>query len=173
MRRLFSPTRPHRWIVAGLLVVLMGSKLDRLSPDERAHWRALRVFVEERDQKRWLKLKTEEERDAWLKERGLWDRYYENDPATRELILAGDVQLGWDRYQLYMAWGQPSQKMRMTGRSAVRSERLVYRFEVDEEGFASPLVGTKVNHRAVDRYQMNVILDDDVITQILELDHWD
>ncbi len=173
MRRSFPHRRSHRWLVAGLLVVLLGGKLDRLSSDERAHWRALRVFVEDRDQKRWLKLKTEEERNDWLKEQGLWDRYYSNDPATREQILAGDVRLGWDRYQLYMAWGQPSQRMRMTGRSAVRSERLIYRFEVDEEGYASPLVGTKVDHRAVDRYQINVIIDDDTITKIHEIDDWD
>ena len=165
--------RPRGWILAPLLLVLFAGKLDKMSSEERAHWRALRVFVEERDQRQWLRLKTEEERNAWLQEYGLWDKFYQHDPATRERIVAGDVGLGWDREMLYMAWGAPFQKLRLTGRNASRSEKLIYRFEVDRDGFASPLVGDKLDHRAVDRYQINVIVDDDVITEIVEKDDWE
>ena len=163
----------HRLILASLLVVLLAGKLDRMSTDERAHWRALRVFVEDKDQKQWLRLKTKEERDAWLKERGLWDRFYTHEDYVRDQIVAGDVRPGWSRDMLYMAWGRPTQRLRLTGRSASRSEQLIYRFEVDADGYASPLVGRKTDHKAVDRYQVNVIVDDDRVAELVELDAWE
>ena len=156
-----------------MLIFLTAGKLDKMSTEERAHWRALRVFVEEKDQKKWLRLKTEEQRNEWLKERGLWDRFYEHDEVVREQIVAGDVRLGWDRMMLYMAWGAPSEKLKLTGRAASRSERLVYRFEVDKDGFASPLTGRNPDYKAVDRYQVNVILDDNVIADMMRLEDWD
>ena len=160
-------------MLAALLAFLVAGKLDKMSGEERAHWRALRVFVEKKDQKKWLKLKTQEQRDAWLQERDLWDRFYEHEPFVREQIVAGDVKLGWDREMLYMAWGAPSQRLKLTGRAAARSERLIYRFEVDGEGFASVLTDGKPDYKAVDRYQVNVILDDNVITDMMRLEDWE
>ena len=157
----------------GLIVVLMGGKLDRLSPDERAHWRALRIFVEKRDQKRWLKLKTEEERNAWLQEQGLWDRFYQHNASVRDQIVAGDVRLGWSRQMLYMAWGIPTEKLRLAGRNASRSEMLVYQFEVDPDNFITVRKASDPpNHRSVDRYQVNVAVDDDVVAKLIELNDW-
>ena len=167
-------TRPimRHVALASLVLLLMGAKLKKLSDTEREHWRALRVFVEKKDQKRWLRLKSEEARNAWLKERGLWDKFYEHEDYVRDQIVSGDVRLGWDRDMLYMAWGAPTQKMRLTGRNASRSERLVYRFEVDSEGFATVLRGKNPDYKAVDRYQVNVIVDDDTVAELQELDEW-
>ncbi|MBX2798808.1 MAG: hypothetical protein KTR31_14125 [Myxococcales bacterium] len=162
-----------QWLVPAMLLILVGGKLDRMSPEERAHWRALRVFVEDKEQRKWLRLKTEEQRNEWLKERGLWDKFYANDDMTRDQIVSGDVRLGWSRDMLFMSWGPPFQKLRLTGRAASRSEKFIYRFEVDREGFATSLVGDKTDHRAVDRYQVNVTLDDDVVAEIVELETWE
>lgn len=165
--------RRHGALLLGLLVLLMGSKLGRLSDAELDHWRALRVFMDDAEQKAWLKNKTEEERNAWLKEHELWDRFYSHDAGVRDQIVAGDVRLGWSRDMVYMAWGAPFQKMRLTGRPAARSEKLIYRFEVDKDGFASPLVGKKIDHKAVDRYQVELVLDDDVLAEMVEKEDWE
>lgn len=150
----------------------LASKLDKLSDTERVHWRALRVFVDKDEQKHWLKLKTEEERSQWLKERGYWDRFYRYPDHVRDQIVAGDVKKGWDRNKLYMAWGQPSERLRLTGRPATRSERLIYRFEVDKDGFATVVVDRRPDYKAVERYQVDVVVDDDVITELTRLDAW-
>ena len=165
--------RRHGALLLGLLVMLMGSKLGRLSDAEREHWRALRALMTEEQQKAWLKNKTEEERNAWLEEHDLWDTFYSHDATVREQIVRGDVRLGWSRNMVYMAWGAPFQKMRLTGRNAARSEKLIYRFEVDKDGFATPLVGKHVDHKAVDRYQVELVLDDDVLTEMVEKDDWE
>jgi len=150
----------------------VAGKLDRLSDTERVHWRALRVFVDKDEQKTWLKLKTEEERNAWLKERGYWEKFYQYPENVRKQIVAGDVKKGWNREKLYMAWGQPSERRRLTGRAASRSERLIYRFEVDKKGFVTVVVDRRPDYKAVDRYQVDVVVDDDVITELHRRDDW-
>jgi hypothetical protein len=165
--------RRHGALLFGLLFLLMGAKLGRLSDAEREHWRALRIFMSDAEQKAWLKNKTEEERNTWLQDKGLWDRFYGLDPSVRDQVLAGDVRLGWPRDRVYMAWGAPFQKMRLTGRNAARSEKLIYRFEVDKDGFATPLVGKQIDHKAVDRYQIELVMDDDVLTEMVEKDDWE
>jgi hypothetical protein len=154
-------------------LLLTGGKWGRLSDAEKDHFRALKIFMDEGEQKAFLKLKTQEERDAWLKEHELWDKFYGHDPATREQIVAGDVRLGWSTEMVYMAWGTPFQKQRLTGRPAARSEKLVYRFEVDKDGFATPLVGKKIDYKAVDRYQVELVTDDDTVSEMVEKDDWE
>lgn len=165
--------RLHAVFLLSLLWFGAASKLDRLTDAEQDHYRALRIFMEEKDQKAWLKLKTEEERNAWLQEQKLWDRFYSLTPEQREMVVAGEVKRGFSRDMVYMAWGNPFQKQRLTGREAERSEMLVYRFEVDKDGYASPMVGKKPDYKAVDRYQVEVLVDDDVVAEIIEKDDWE
>jgi hypothetical protein len=160
------------WMVPAVLL-LLGGKLDRLSDAEQSHYRALRIFLDEKEQKEWLKLKTEDERNAWLVEHNLWDKFYSHDEATRQQIIEGDVELGWSRDMVYMAWGAPFQKQRLTGRQATRSEALVYRFEVDKKGYASPVVGAKVDYKAVDRYEVRLVIDDDIVAEMDEHPGWE
>lgn len=161
---------------ACLLLIAMftsGSKLSRLSEAEYAHYRALRVFMEEQDRKAWLKLKTTEERDQWLKDAGLWDKFYSYPPEMRAKIVEGDVKMGWSREMVYMAWGQPFEKMRLTGRDASRSELFVYRFEIDKDGVATPLVGKRTDYKAVGQHQTELVLDDDFVVEMKEKDRWE
>lgn len=161
-------------MTAALLVpaLAFGAKFDKLDTDEQKHFRALEVFMDKDDVKAFFKLKERAERDAFLKELGLWDRFYGSDPEVRDMIVASEVRLGFSRDELYMAWAAPFSKQRLTGRPAERSERLVYRFEVDKDGYATPL-GKNRDYKAVDRYQVEVIIDDDIVTEMKEKATWD
>ena len=164
--------RRHTLVLLASLAVLTAGKFEKLEPAEQDHFRALQVFMDKDEVKAFYKGKTPEERNAWLKEHGLWERFYQYDEADRRRIVEGDVQIGDDLDQLVMAWGAPYIKNRLTGRNASRSERYVYRFEVDKEGFATPL-GRKTDYKAVDRYQVEVIVDDNVVTELKEKSTWD
>src|SRR5688572_28141925 len=94
-------------MVACLALALVGGKLGRLSQAELDHYRALRVFMTDDDEKAWLKLKTTEERDQWLKDHKLWDRFYSLPPEVREQIVGGKVERGYTRDMVYMTWGPP------------------------------------------------------------------
>lgn len=161
-------------LTAALLVpaVAFGGKFEKLEPEEQQHFRALEVFMDKDDVKAFFKLKERSERDAYLKELGLWDRFYAYPAEERAMIVASDVRLGFTRDQLYMAWAAPFSKQRLTGRPAERSERMVYRFEVDKDGYATPL-GKNRDYKAVDRYQVEVIVDDDIVTEMKEKATWD
>lgn len=160
-----------------LLVLLLSfpaaaGKLSRLTEAELDHYRALRVFMEEGEEKAWLKLKTTEERDAWLHEHGLWDKFYALPSEVRDQIVSGKVERGYTREMVYMTWGAPFQKNRLTGRPASRSELLVYRFEVDKDGFANPIATKRGDYKAEGHYQMELIVDDDVVTEMTKQDGW-
>ena len=71
-----------------LLLSTMASKLDRLEADERARFESLSVYMSDDQEKAYLKLKTRELRDAWLKSEKLWDRWYKFEDDMREAILA-------------------------------------------------------------------------------------
>jgi hypothetical protein len=161
-------------VLAVVALANVGSKISRLTDDEYAEYRALRVFMTEDEEKEWLKLKTGEERTAWLKDHKLYDKYWTLPEEQRKQILAGDVENGWSREMVYMAWGPPFQKQRLTGRPAGRSELLVYRFEIDKDGSATPLYNTKhTDYQAVRQHQTELYVDDDVVTEMVEKDKWE
>jgi hypothetical protein len=164
--------RSHLLILGALAWLTAGNKLDRLTDAEYSHYRALRVYMDDKERKDFLKLKTTEERDQWLKDAGLWDKFYQHPDHIRQLIVEGDVQTGWTRDMVYMAWGAPFQKQRLTGRPAGRSELLVYRFEIDKDGVATPLVGKKTDYKAVGHKQIELILDDDIVTEMEDKGDW-
>lgn len=148
--------------------------LKRLSEVEKDHYQAVKVFMGDKEKRKWLKLKTREERDAWLKHRKLWDRFYQFDEDIRKKIVDGEVEIGWKQDAVLMAWGMPHQRKRMTGRPAVRSEMFVYRFEVDFEGYVTVWKPkSKTAHRAMKLYQVDAVLDDERVTELRRKDKWD
>ena len=161
----------------GLLVLGSGSKLSRLSTVEREHYEALRVWMSDKEEKAYLKLKTEDLRNAWLHENGqppFWERFYKFEESMRDAILGGEVAVKWPYDAVLMSWGTPHQRMRLTGRQAIRSQLFVYRFEVMEDG--SVLVWTpksKATYKAVDKYRMEIYVDDNVVTEIVRKQGWD
>jgi len=159
-----------------ILVLVMSacswkSRVKYLSDTEFDHYYALRVYMDDGQKKTYLKMKTEEERNAYLQKLGLWDRFYKYEPHIRELIVSGDVQVGWTKDMLYMSWGAPYDLRKLPGRKAERSELMVYRFEEQPDG--SILVwqkGSRTEYKAVRLFSREVILDDDVIAEITDRD---
>ena len=161
-------------VLLGVLLLGSGSKTKKLTDTEKDHYQALRVWMDKADKKSYFKLKTEEERNQWLQDKGLWDRFYQYPDYQREKILYGDVELGWGRDMVYMSWGQPYQKHRLTGRPAQRSELLVYRFEVAADGSVMPWIpDSKATYKAVDKYQLEVYIDDEMVTEMVQKDDWE
>ena len=156
-----------------LLVFGMGNrKLKRLSADERAHFEALDVFMDDDAEKAFLKLKTEEERNAFLKQAGLWERYYQYDAERRAEIAAGDVKVGWTDDQVYMAWDAPHDRGRgVRSRAAGRTETLVYNFLLTAD---KQIVlwerGSKYEPSARAKFRLVLTAVDGVITQMEKQD---
>ena len=82
-------------ILLGALLLSSGSKVKKLTDTEKDHYQALRVWMDKYDKKAFFKLKTEEERNQWLQDKGLWDRFYDYPDWQREKILYGEVDMGW------------------------------------------------------------------------------
>ncbi|MDP6931755.1 MAG: hypothetical protein QGG40_02520 [Myxococcota bacterium] len=160
-----------------LLCVLTGcswkGKIKNLSDTEFDHYSALKVYMDgespwsEPSRKTYLKLKTQEERDTYLKEYKLWDRFYKYEPHIQELIVSYQVQAGWTKDMVEMSWGIPYDKRKLVGRQAVRSELWVYRFEEHENGdlfIWEP--NSKSAYKAIRFLEQEVIMDDDVVIDI-------
>ncbi len=167
--------RQLAWVLClGLVLGACGGKIKRLEQAERDHYYALRVYMDADQQKAYLKLKTRDERDALLASLGLWDRFYKYDAYVRDLIVAGEVAEGWAEDQVMMSWGAPFQRRRMTSRPAQRSELLVYRFEVDKDGVVRVFVpNSKTAYKMVDRYQVELYVDDGRVTEVRRKDQWE
>lgn len=160
-------------VLAGALLLGSASKLKKLSDVERDHFQALQVWMSEDQTKAFFKLKTEEERNQYLKDQGLWARFYDYPEDLREKILLGEVSVGWTQDMVFMAFGKPFKRKRLTGRPAARSELFIYRMEVAEDGAVMPWIeGSKTTYKAVDTYEIHIYVDDERVTEIKQLDEW-
>lgn len=169
--------RALSWSLLGVLFFSCGSKFKRLDPEEQDHFTALKVYMSDQEEKLYLKEKTRDARDAWLRAHGhpvvYWDRFYQYDKDVRDLIIAGDVQVGWTQDQVWMAWGQPFERRRLTGRRSARSELFVYRFEMDKNGRVY-VWAPKSNetYKAVSFFQTELYIDDSIVTEMNRKDGW-
>lgn len=167
-------TRPLIALAALALTLPSGAhagKEKRLSDVEKDHYQALKVYMDKDMRKAYLKLKTEDARNAFLKKKGLWDRFYQYDERLREAILVGDVKVGWPEDAVFMAWGAPVKRFAQVDRPASLSEEFVYRFEVGPEG--GVLVWTsdsKTAHKASLLYQIQVTVDDGRVARMIRTD---
>jgi hypothetical protein len=160
-------------LFAGLVLSVGCNPIKRLSNTEWDHYRALRVYMTEVETKAFLKEKEEENRNAYLQELGLWDRFYKYPEDVREMILQGDVAPGWTKDKLLMAWGAPHDMQKLTGRDALRSERFIYRFEELEDGrLVIWRKGSKTAYKAVRLFQRHIVMDDDIVAKIYESGSW-
>jgi hypothetical protein len=160
-------------LALGLSLALSGcsykKRVKHLSDTEFTHWYALRVFMDAGERKTYLRLKTEEERNEWLKVNDYWDHFYQYEPHIRQLIVDGAVQPGWTKEMVYMSWGHPIDKRRLAGRKATRSEMLMYKFERHEDGEVMLWEsGSKTAYQAVGFFRREVILDDDVVAEVVD-----
>ena len=148
-------------------------RVKHLSDAEFSHYSALNVWMTEAEQKAYLKFKESPSRDAYLVELGLWDRYYKLSASQKAQLEIGEVELGWTRDMVLMAWGQPHDMQKLVGRDAKRSERLVYRFEMHEGGVVYVWrPEAKTDYKAMRLFRKDVILDDDLVKEINKHDRW-
>jgi hypothetical protein len=157
----------------------------RLSDTEQTHYRALEVYLDQPDASgerptderlAFLKLKTEDERNAWLKsfklpssggEGTLWEKFYKYEPHIRELIDRGEVQEGWTLDMVYMSWGRPMKREKPPACNASRCWRYIYRFEQLDDGTVQVWVdGSKDEYRAVSIYDREVEVGDNKVLSI-------
>ena len=149
--------------------------VKNLSDTEFDHYYAVRAFMDEEERKAFLKFKTEDERNQYLKEfmlpglppKSLWDTFYQYPDHIRTKIVEGGVQTGWTVDMLTMSWGRPMKSRKLAGRQAQRSLMFIYKFEQHPDG--SVLVwqpGSKTEYQATRTFLREVILDDDVIAEI-------
>jgi len=156
----------------------MAAKINKLDADEYTHFMALRVYMDPpnskgdrstADRKEFLKLKTRAERDQWLKDKGLWDKFYQYPPHIRQKIADGAVQVGWDKHMVYMSWGRPYKRQKVAGRTTYRAERFTYRFEVRKDGAHQVWVRNSKDTYAAQRlYIKELIVDDDKVAEMSE-----
>ncbi len=150
-----------------------GKKVKRLSDNEFDHYYALKPFMEDDQEKQYLKLKTEEERNAYLQEIGLWDRFYSLTPDERERVLTGKVELGWTKNMVLMAWGPPWDQAKLIGSNTYNAWRYVYRFEKQADGTALVYVpGSKTAYKAVELFSYELIMNDDRVVEINRYKGW-
>jgi hypothetical protein len=84
-----------------------------------------------------------------------------------------EVELGWTRDMVLMAWGQPHDMQKLLGRDARRSERLVYCFEMHEGGVVYVWrPEAKTDYKAMRLFRKDIILDDDIVKEINKHDRW-
>ena len=166
----------RHWILFISLLLLTGgmtAKEKRLTPREKQHYEALKVWMEPDEVKAYLKNKTPEARDQWLKDQKFWDRFYRYDKSMREAILAREVSVGWPYDAVYMALGRPHVRKRLAGRQASRSELLVYRIEVSKDGYHEVWTPkSKTTYKAIRKYRMEYIVDDGVVAKVSEVPGW-
>lgn len=166
-------------VVVGALTALTfgtAGKMDKLEAYERDHYGALVVWFqdEKKETKEWLKLKTNAERDQWLKDKGYWNHFYKYGDEEREEILGREPKIGWSQDMVYMAWGRPFRKVKSTKRTAGETHILTYRLQVTKDG--RHLVyrpKSKETYKSVRRYRAQITLDDRVVTDIKETDGWE
>lgn len=160
--------------LAALLLLPTAASADktkRLSAVEKDHYQALKVYMNKAQRKAYLKIKTEDGRNAALKKAGLWDRFYRYDEAVREDILQGDVKVGWEENAVFMAWGAPVKKLSVTGREASLSEELQYRFEVAPDGYVAVWTEkSKTEHKAAVLYKIQLTVDDGRVARMVRTD---
>lgn len=89
---------------AALLVAGCANSPDRLPELDRRFYYNLPSGA---DQQQFLKVKASE-RQAYLEERGLWDRWQALPASEREAASRGEVELGFHEFALFMAWGPPA-----------------------------------------------------------------
>lgn len=93
--------------LAALFALACAMNPERLPELDRRFYYNLETPEE---QKAFLDLK-DDERQAFLDDHGLWDKWTALPEAQRKRALAGDVELGDAEFAAFMAWGPPADTM--------------------------------------------------------------
>lgn len=90
-------------MVSSALVACANSP-DRLAPPYRQFYYNLPT---EQDKSDYLRLK-DADREPFLKQRGLWDKWSALPTNERKAAMIGEVKVGFKEFAAFMAWGPPA-----------------------------------------------------------------
>jgi hypothetical protein len=120
----------------------------------------------EDDREAFLRLK-DSERQAFLEQRGLWQRWTELSAEERDAVKTGDVQVGYKEFAAHMAWGPPAQ----TRQAEARGRNI--RVETYHRCTSGPRVGRYVQSNLDcdgTSAEVEIAVENGRVTQIKHLD---
>lgn len=114
------------------------------------------------DQRAFLKLE-ESQRQAYLQEKGLWDRWTALSSEERDAVKTGEIKVGYREFAALMAWGPPADtREREAGARGVAFHTFI-------KCTSGPKVGRYVrNNLDCDgtSSEIHIAVENDVITEI-------
>lgn len=108
-----------RLLLLGLVVATptaCATSPDRLPSPDRQFYYNLPSPV---DRTAYLKLK-ETQRQPFLEQKGLWQKWMELPPEEREAVKRAEVKAGYREFEAFMAWGPPADTQESKGGRAIR-----------------------------------------------------
>jgi hypothetical protein len=115
---LFEPVHRGLCLLATLLVIVVACAMtpERLPELDRRFYYNL---PSREDQAAFLRV-SEPQRQGFLEDKGLWQRWVALPPAERDSAKQGTVELGHHEFALFIAWGPPAdtQSLDRGGRGA-------------------------------------------------------
>jgi hypothetical protein len=106
--------RPARQLLLGLLAcgsLACALTPDRLPPPDRQFYYTLPTSD---DRTKFLKL-DETQRQPFLEQKGLWQKWMDLSPEEREAAKRGEVKAGQKEFTAFMAWGLPADSQASKG----------------------------------------------------------
>jgi hypothetical protein len=108
-------------------------KIKRWPAEDKSWALALDAWMTTEELDIFIKLKTTEERQSFLKEAGYWRLWEEVRDDYREAVLSQTVIKGMNKDEVFMAWDKPK-KIRKDFRRDAYVDVLNYEFERDRKG---------------------------------------
>lgn len=103
-RTFFARATALSGVIAGLLLCGCANNPERLPELDRRFYYNLDSAQDQQD---FLRLR-DEDRQAFLEREGLWQKWSALPESQRKLAAAGDVEVGFDEFAVFMAWGPPA-----------------------------------------------------------------
>lgn len=136
---------------------------DRLSSPAKNFYFAIE---DETKQKKYLGLK-ESERQSFLEDLGLWQKWLELSSEERDVVETKEVKVGFKEFAAHMAWGAPA-----TIRDAQAGDRVVH-YETFIRCTSGPRIGDYVRSN-IDcdgtSSEVEIAVENGIVTEIKYLD---
>lgn len=114
-------------------------KIKKWPELDRAWARSFDAWMSDEELSVFIKIKTTEERQDFLKKAGYWKKWDKIDDEMLPNVLKGEVVRGMTKDEVFMCWDKP-EKIRKDFRRDAYVDVMNYKFEIDRKGreFLSP-----------------------------------
>ena len=114
-------------------------KIKKWPELDRAWARSFDAWMSDEELDVFIKIKTTEERQDFLKKAGYWKKWDKIDDEMLPNVLKGEVVRGMTKDEVFMCWDKP-EKIRKDFRRDAYVDVMNYKFEIDRKGreFLSP-----------------------------------